>query len=302
MPFQTSGIPSVLIRQVMEGLKPKYDNSLGVQLGRRVPVDAISGSVTVEPTITSMPRAVDSGIAEGGVVKRLSGELSELTYKTKVFKQTAEVPLGTEIQANAVGYQILTSRLSTCLDTVNVKIDQHFAETLEDTSLNTAYSITNAWDDGGLASDPFDDLRAMLDAVPGADCCILGYKVVRDLAQHPDFIAESSNIAAGTLALPAVLDLIRTKLGIEKVEMFDVYYNGAAEGQSFSLSRLFNRNVWLGYSRDLPFMDVSTENPRSFSTFDEEAETTILGVSRRLVFKRPHQELGQYAANAVSAS
>ena len=303
--FAANSIPAPLMRQVMEGLKKRNAQSFASRVCRMVPVDAISGSVVVEPSIISLPTAEDEGVAEGTVVTRAGGSLDELVYKTKVFKKTAEIPLGAEIQANAVGYNMLMRRMQFCEDVSNMKLDKHFATVLASTTLNNTWSVTSngngQWSDGGVSSTPFDDIRTVIRLVPGADTMILGEAVANELASHPDFIAESSNFAAGTVSTSEVADILVRKIkDLKRVFIFDAYYNGAAHGEALSLTRLFDKSVWIGYGTELPCMNLTTENPRAINEFDGEAECRIVGFSQRKVIKRPHKELGYTLASVVA--
>jgi hypothetical protein len=296
--FNSTSIPRALVAQVMEGLANREKAMAAADMiCPTIAVPQIKGTVTVEPSLLSVPLPEGGGVAEGAVVKRLSGALGSLLYDLKVYKQTADLAIGDIVSADAVGYGLLQTRLAICQEVANMKLDKDFADILASTTLNEEFDVPNdslsgeEWDQS--TSTPFDDLRAALRLVPGADTIVMGIEVHDLLASHPDFTAESSNYSAGTLDEGEVQAILKKKLrGIREVFVINKFYNDAKEGQPLSVEYVYPRGLWLGHRSDLPLLSLNTENPRAINELDGEREVRLVGYSRRSQIQRPHKEMG----------
>jgi hypothetical protein len=296
--FNSTSIPRALVAQVMEGLANREKAQAAADLiCPRVTVPQMKGLVTVEPSLLSVPLPEGGGVAEGAVVKRLSGALGQLLYNLKVYKQTADLGIGDIVSADAAGYSLLQTRLAICQEVANMKLDLDFQAILASTTLNLEYNVptdsgsVEEWDQS--TSTPFEDLREALRLVPGSDTIVMGIEVHDLLASHPDFTAESSNYSGGTLDENEVQAILKKKLrGIRDVFVIDKFYNNAKEGQPLAVEYIFPRGLWLGHRSDLPLLSLNTENPRAINELDGERETRLVGYSRRSEIQRPHVEMG----------
>lgn len=301
-------IPEPVIQDLLGGLE-REESSLADLMCDRVPVNAISGTVPVQPSTSSLPQGNDDEgddglIPEGAEAKPFSDTMTEAAYHCRRAVGTTSIPDGTAASIDSVtGTSTVQRLLRRCLGESHVKMDRALDTLLasttsnEEIDVNSATYGNNPWDDA--SSTPLEDIDKARDTkTPGADTIRVGKTDERSLKVHPDVVAEVSNFSAGMASASQLEQLLRAKFGFTNIYVGGMWFsNEAREGQSLSVGFDIDTS-WMGYRRDLiltEFGGTNTEQGR-----ETRRESDILLVSRRVDFLRPHKEMGAVFTNTTT--
>lgn len=309
-----------LIDDLFKGAMNDVDNPDVTRLaGRTAPQSTTRGIAQIMPTVDTLARGADKGVAEGVTPERLEREYAQLSYIMKVFKQTTGIPFA---EANDFSQnhneELAETEMNRCVRTSHIKAALHLSDVLgydsfDDTQIAQAdqnnihvdaslaspevdgnvvsYLEGTAWDASGGV--PLSDIKALItNVIPGADYAIAGRQILDDMGKRAEFTTIDRQFSGGSVSRSRVMDIIVGETNIEKVETFRSFFNTADQGLSASKKFLFSKGFWLGYGRDLVWMPLAQENPRSIREENREDEETAIGTSMRGVYKRPVRDLG----------
>lgn len=307
-----------LIEEVFEGAKNDITNPDVERLaGRTVPQSTTRGIAQLKPSVDTLARGADKGVAEGVTPERLEREYGELSYVMRVFKQTTGIPFAEENDwSQNHNEDLAATEMQRCVRTSYLKGALHLSDVLGYDSFtddqvaqadqnNIHVDAVNGTVDGASASYlagaawdtasgvPLSDIKAIIrELCQGADYAIIGRGLLDDMGQRSEFTTIDRQFSGGTVSRSRVMDIIVGETDIEEVETFESFFNDADQGLSVSKKYCFKYGFWLGYKSDLIYMPLAQENPRSIREENREDEETVIGSSMRGIYKRPIRDLG----------
>lgn len=309
MAYDVGKIPESLLGMLAEGIN-REEGSLADLLCTRREVDALTGTITVEPSASNIPRKpldsagsldTDPGIAEGAEHGVRDDEYDEVSYHCRRYGDAAFVKLAIIAALDKkTGKSNLQKKIANARKGAMRKVDAKLRGVLTDTNLNESTAVTTLWSDS--TSAPFKDIRTNLRGLLGADTIVMGGDVADALADHPDFLAEKSNFSAGTLGDGEVANVLRKKFSkVTNIIVADSYFsNTNPEGVSglnteFDFDGLF----WMGYKKDLLLTEFSAMSPHTDQDKAVLRAGQIIVWERRLDIIRPHKEMGKLLTGVV---
>ena len=173
---------------------------------------------------------------------------------------------------------------ATLLDNIWVNNENALAQFMTNTSnltQNTTLSGTSQWSDYAN-SDPIDDIETGITTVRSntaqrPNSVVMSFEVMRELKAHPDIREQLKYTGGGQLSEGAFVDFMADFFNLENVYIGDAIKNTAQEGQSDSLSNVWNKDFILFYQNPRPTMMQATfgytftDVERTVETYREES-------------------------------
>jgi hypothetical protein len=307
-----------LIDDYFEGAKNDIENPDVERLaGRTAPQSTTRGVAQLLPTIDTLGRAPDRGLPEGVTPERLERTYGELSYVMRVFKQTTGIPFAEENDwAQNQSEDLGEKEMGRCMRTAYIKGALHLSYVLgyntdDDQQVaqadqnnihvdavagdvdgsSVSYLAGTAWDQSSAV--PITDIKAIIREVcPGADYAIAGRGILDVFGGNAEFASKDNHYSGGVINRDRVREILVNETDLDEVETFESHFNVADQGLTVDKKYVFKNGFWLGYKRDLVWMPLSTDNPRSIRQEEKEDEETVIGTSMRGIYKRPLRDLG----------
>jgi hypothetical protein len=251
MAIDQADFPDGLLKQLLRGLETEQPSEfLTNDLVNLIESpDTLEGTVPIKPSGYTLRRDENRDLAEGAEAKPHDGSLETVAFDAKRQVGYEFIPDGQIIEEDAYNNDAAEDALSGAEAQANLNVDLQIADVL--TNLSTTQSATAAFSDETNA-DPLTDIEDAFDTVPGATHLVMGRTVYNELSQLPDITARISSFDAGGVSEGELENTLINKFGargLENVHVMEKFYNGAAEGQDYSLSYIMDTEMAL-YHRD----------------------------------------------------
>lgn len=248
-------MPNVIdyqVDQVLTQMSKAYANGalIGTQLMPRLNVPSRTGFYfTYSKDKFRIEDSRRTGVsranrADHGLVKTAFGPLAERSLEEAIeyeVRDTYPSPHDARVDA--------TENVTENLD---LGLEKEIANLLTNASAtNISQTVTlsgnDQWSDFAN-SDPFTDIQTGFDTIKAnamvrPNTFALGYLVWAKLRHHPDLLGRLSVASVRVLTEQLLADLI----GVEKVLVGDALYNTADEGQTASMSYVWDKHALLAY-------------------------------------------------------
>jgi hypothetical protein len=292
-----------VIRTALEGLMSQYvpviDQINGVQ---KFTVLEKSGTVGVMPSKAMLAGALPSavtGIPEGADAPVNDWALDDHSYNCVRLAQSGQITDGAKMQAAANNVEGIAQCMNLAVQNVTKDMNQMLNLVCASTSFNLQQAAGTVW-----SSSSATPLANMLDAVEkigGANSglvAIFGYQQIKHLKLHPDFTNGFMNVSSAGVPDARIAEVIAQVIGVQQVIIGSNLYNSANPGQALSLGYQFNGLAWIGYGKDLVFVEQGpfmAETERSASKGSD-----LCVYTRRPYIGRAHQEMGVVITGVAS--
>lgn len=257
-----------------------------------------SGSVGVLPSVSTLGRALDTGLPEGAAAREIDMESSKHDFEIKRFVGLSKLTDGDEEGMAGDGLDGASAVIRRAIAESVAKQDAALNTVLSSTSINTEQAVTNGvWTLD--TSTPLRDLQLAHRKSNYGNVGVFGIKAVEALQLHPDVGPEYLNYAGGSLSAAQVMEVLMKFLGLDIIIIGGRAYNKAKPGLSIDIGYQFETTVWIGHSKSFVIVDKPTRNVSEQARVIEQ-EATKFRYTRRRSFGRAHQEMGSTITGAVS--
>lgn len=267
----------------------------------------LSGNITIDGSESGLARGENQHLGAGVDAKEHKGAIGSVAFDARAYVGKS---LLTDEAANnfeALDEDAMNRELKIAYRDANTALDRYaWDSVLASTSKNVEADVTNlgfgdaAWDDGGTASTPVQDIRHIIQvSAPGADTGIIGRAVANGLMIHPDVVAELSNFSAGTEDEDGLKAWLKRKFGLRTVHIIKKLYNAAGVG-SVTPTYIGDTVAWFGHAADLINVHPQFSRQDSAETFRLTSRSMLTQVARYDDPIRPTQTLGAIATNVTS--
>lgn len=287
--FDRGGFPAIVLDQTFMGIESEVV-SVADTLGTRVQVKALSGTLPVESSISSLAKNPVAGLAEGAEIPDDIMSFTSTTYTLLRYAGAGSVTDGEREHLRDLGYEPLTRAARKARADACAGIDNRLDTVLTSGSVNNSQAASNgAWT--ATTSTPIEDLQDALRKCGKGDTLFLGGDVVEALVVHPDMVAQFSNFAGGAITEGQLANLLTGLFpSVNSVVLGSTVYNSANPGQTLSLTYQFDGTAWVGWKRDLLLVEQDSGSSESWRLPRREA--TAIRFTRRIDIVRPHKEMG----------
>lgn len=284
-----------VIRTSLEGLMsdnvPVIDQIAGRQY---FPVMDVSGTVGIMPSKAMMSPAPDSvviGVAEGADANINSWAADKHSYEVIRLAEAGLITEGAKRAAMANNIDGLSQCMELPVKKVCTDMNQMLRAALVSTSLNESQAAGTAW--SSSSATPLKNMEDAIEKMGGVNpnmIAVLGYQQVKHLKYHPDFLNGFNNLSTAGVPDSRIAQVLAEVLGVSQVIVASNLYNTANPGQAFALGFQFNGVAWIGYAKDLIFVEQGS--------FIAETDRAVLKASdictyeRRVYIGRGHKEMG----------
>lgn len=276
-----------ILNETFEGLQSEIVPVVE-QIGERVLVADVAGSLFVEDSITGLAQS-GTGIAIGADATPMESTFSTVSYECLRYTGYGIIPdaVAQSLQ-RAYNYDAIARAARHARQQAVAKLNNKLNSVLTDTNLNGSANASN-W--GAEAGTPIVDIDAGMEASGYGNALFLGRDVAEALRYHPDITAMDANYSSGA-AIPQS-SLVRILLGLypnlDTVVIGNAMYNSANENQAVSLAYQFDGTAWCGHSKDLVLCYFS-ENSETQRIVERQAEKIYFEMVCDII--RPHSEMG----------
>lgn len=292
-----NSIPAGVVRAGLEGLEselvPVIDRIQGIQ---RFDVAEPKGIISIMPSEATLAgRITDEaalGIAEGVDAPVIDFAMDDISYRVA---RLARAGLLTEgVKRALVGNQVGPLQMIMRLPVMEVValINRQLTKVLKDTTLNTTKAAGTAWN--ATNATPLKNIQDAIRKIGGKGAQmvgIFGQQQANDLLFNSDFTGRLV-VDAGTSGVSQsfMAQVISEVTGLGQIIIADSLYNSANPGQALALGYEFDGVAWIGYARDLIYVEQGPFN--AVTTYDASKESDLCVYSRRTFIGRGHKEMG----------
>lgn len=288
--FDAGGFPAVVLDQTFMGLEGEVQSIADI-LATKITVQALTGTLPVESSISSLSKNPTAGLAEGAEIPDSVMDFTSASYTLLRYAGAGSVTDGEREHLRSMGYEPLTRAARKARAESCAAIDNRLNTVLTTAgSTNASQATTNgAW--SATSSTPIADIQLALRECGKGDTLFLGGSQVEDLVVHPDFTAQFSNFAGGAITEGQLANLLTGLFpSVKMVVLGSTVYNSANPGQTVALAYQFDGTAWVGWKRDLLLIEQGGGSSESWRLPRREA--TAIRFTRRVDIVRPHLEMG----------
>lgn len=286
MGVNASTLPARTVDKMFTGLRAQGQVSAVERMAgiHKIKPKSLQGILPQLTTASMLPRDAER-IPQGAKAKPNSISFAQPSYNCERCPGITSVPDGVMADIDQYNLEGLNPFLEVALSQANHVANSYFKTVLSSTSLNTERAAAAQWNDPANA-EPFTDLEAVIRLIGKFDTMILGDNVIHALAQTEAFKAQNINYAGSNGMIPqgAVETALKALYPhLKNVYVFDDMYNAAAEGQDVSLGFVFDGIAWVGYAKNLVFVEQEDpKHPRSEQQRDAESRSTLFSYELNL--------------------